>query len=36
MAGQAFEIVVTGDATGWTVTVPELGAVTHRADRAEV
>ncbi|BBZ07598.1 hypothetical protein MDOR_17670 [Mycolicibacterium doricum] len=36
MAGQAFEIVVTRDTTGWTVTVPELGSVTHRADRAEV
>jgi hypothetical protein len=35
MAGQAFEIVVTRDATGWSVTVPELGAVTHRTDRAE-
>ncbi|MDA4103062.1 hypothetical protein MMON44395_15945 [Mycolicibacterium monacense DSM 44395] len=35
MAGQAFEIVMTRDATGWSVTVPELSAVTHRADRAE-
>lgn len=35
MAGQAFEIVATRDATGWSVTVPELGAVTHRSDRAE-
>lgn len=36
MAGQAFEIVVTPDAMGWSVTVPELGAVTHCSVRAEV
>jgi hypothetical protein len=36
MAGQAFEIVVTPAATGWTITIPELNAVTQRHDRAEV
>lgn len=35
MAGQAFEIVVTPAATGWTITIPELGAATQRHDRAE-
>lgn len=35
MAGQAFEMVVTRDATGWVVTIPELGAVTRDASRAD-
>jgi hypothetical protein len=36
MAGQAFEMVVTPDATGWTISIPELNAATRRHDRAEV
>jgi hypothetical protein len=35
MAGQAFEIVVTPGATGWTITIPELNAATQRRERAE-
>ncbi|TFV59420.1 long chain fatty acid-CoA synthetase Faa4p [Mycobacterium sp. PS03-16] len=35
MAGQAFEMVITRDATGWVVSVPELGAVTRDPSRAD-